>query len=320
MILQPGECWLEAAFDGQPIGRWPVTTRVGEVVTRSVTVTWPPDPTAVGATTSSADSYYRVRVTSVRNQPHAGTVNVSRLDHGDGADSSLEWTRKEGRWAAEYLALEEAGDYRISLQLDPPYSYRGPERLTLGGHLDEQLLDFTIDDDAPVSSVFLSPHSAESGEELLAFEAELTTRDGSLFEADDFHVPGLPVARVHPRNVPFFWTCIAPGRQAACGRWDPDGGDGDIRIEFDVERGWGKFLSVVGHDYQALEGVAVFLDDVPAGSTHSDGRLCLGAKVRPQLITLRYRDWRIDDGMVAADGSYDDSETELNVYLAPPAR
>jgi len=311
LILHPGECWLEAAFDGESIGRWPVTTRLGEVVMLPLSLDVPGGKSAQGEAVTKVHLSGSV---SGAHRPSPGDLRLTRAD-GEEALIELEWKRERGRWIGTLAGEAPAGEYRAKLELDTPFRYSGPATIRVPS-TDELL--YTLEDSAPPADVYLVPRGAESGAPLLSYEVELTTPDGRLFDSDDIHVPGVPIARDFPRDAPFCWMCIAPGRHAACGRWDPDGGDGDIRIEFDLERGWGKFLSVVGPDYEALEGVAVFLDGVSAGSTRTDGRLCLVAKVRPQLITLRYRDWRIDDGMVEGDGSFDDSQTELNVYLTPP--
>jgi hypothetical protein len=124
-----------------------------------------------------------------------------------------------------------------------------------------------------------------------------------------------------PRNVPFFWICSAPGRRPVCGRWEHDGGEGDLHLSVTLERGWGTTLYVGDADHMALEGVSVLCDGVPAALTDASGHACIGGE-RPRRIALEYRGWILDPDDLCElepDGSFDDARGRLRAFLVPPA-
>ena len=315
-ILEPGQCVVEARLDGETLGRAAVNTKLGESVAVELHVALPEyeeeaEPTEPTTPLSAL-------VTSASGRFYGSQLRCTRITDGEELSAPVEWTRTNGRWEGRASDEGPAGEYRVALELDRYFPVFGPDRIALPA---SEPLVLHIDDSVAVTDVYLVPCGSD-GAPLLVFEAEFWLDDGQIVGGEDFASPSHPVMKEYPRTLPFHWRAHAPGRRAAGGRWEPDGGEGPVRIEFPLERGWGAFLYVGGPNAEPLDGVQVFLDDSPAGTTAPDGQLALGSAERPERITLRYRDWRIepDEGDVREDGTFDDSETSLSAYLAPPGR
>jgi len=315
IVTRAGEFHVDAAFDDARPASARVEARLGEVATVTLDVVLPEREEEEEP--EEALHPLQGRVTSARGRPCAGDVQLTRLADAEEVLLDVVWSKSGGRWSGRIEGEVAAGDYRVRLDLEIPYPYSGPSVLRVPS---DGELELRVDDECALADVFLVPVAAEDGKPLLAIDAELVLDDGRVIAGDEGLSPSMPVLEGHPRRVPFRWRCTALGRQAVTGRFEPDDGEGDVRIPVALPRGWGRFLYVGDEHAEPLSGVRVRLDGVLAGETSTDGYACLSAGVRPERIELEYLDWRLDDGDVEPDGTYDDRTCSMRVYLVPPGR
>lgn len=318
-VLEEGDYLLEARLDGQVLAQEAV--RIDAKDARQVTLDVNVPPHGAGPEEPEVELLpVSGRVLSARNRPTRGQIRLTRASDGEESLLELRWAKSDGRWVATFAGEAPPGELRADLEMEPCFGYSGPRTLTLPSA--EELV-YALDDAVPLVDVYLSPVAAEDGAALLSYYAALFLDDGDCFGFEDFGSPSLPIAVGHPSNVPFTWLCISGGRVAASGRYEGSletrPADGDVRIPISLAGGWGAFLYVGDPKGEPLAGAEVFLDGVRHGLTGADGHLAL-AGARPSSITVRYRDWRIEDGEVEASGAFDDSSVDLRAYLAPPAR
>jgi hypothetical protein len=315
VVMEPGERWLEARYGDQEIGRIAVSTQIGRIVSVVLPVSLP----ELELEEREPALEVRGTVTSARSLPVECRLRLTRRSDGVEALIPVDW-REDGRgWVGHIEGEAPAGEYRSVLELEPPFAYAGPAAVHVPAA--EELV-FALDDDVPRFDVYFAPSAAETGEPVLAFDSLVFLAGGLGIGGDDFCSPSVPVLVGHPRDVPFFWTCSAPGRRPVCGRWEPDGGEGDLRLCMTLERGWGATLYVGDADCMALDGVRVLCDGVPAAVTDASGHACLGGE-RPRRIELEYRDWILDPdnrGELEADGSFEPHRWYVSAYLRPPGR
>ncbi len=322
LVIEPGEHGLVARFDGKVVGRLLVTTRLRERVSVVLPVVLPVDSEAAGRVVDDGQELrpgaVRARIMSARNRPLDGQVRLTRTPDGHEVLLPFSWKKEVGRWLGSFASTAAPGTYRVDLELDTAFDWDGPETITVPAEAEPV---FHLHDAVPLADVYFAPVAAEDGALLHAFDAELKLSRGRGIGGGDFCSTTVPVAWGHPRTVPFHWVCSAPGRVPVCGRFEPDGTEGDIRIPVVLERGWGAVLFVGDPDCLPLEGVRVFLDGVLAATTDASGTACLGGE-RPGRIDLDHRGWTLDPentAEISADGSFDDSELWMRAYLMPPA-
>lgn len=315
IVLDTGDHWLEARYEGEAIGRAPVTTHLGEIALVVLPVSLP--ELEMEEEPSEPAASVHVLVTSARNLPVECQLRLARRSDGREALIPVRWTEEGGRLLGIGECEAPAGEYRAVLEPSTPYAYSGPATVRVPA---AEAFEFELDDDVPLVDVYFAPTAAETGAPLLAFDVAASLAGGEGIGSSDYSSPSVPVFEGHPSNVPFSWICSAPGRRPVCGRWEPDGGEGDLRLAVTLERGWGATLYVGDPDCLALEGVRVLGDGVPIAITDASGHACLGG-ARPRRLDLEYRDWVLDPqnlGEIELDGTFDDSWGQVRAYLKPP--
>jgi len=316
VVFQSGAFVVQARLDGAPLAEQhvellpdgPTFARLDVLLPERES---PPEPEVEVERVSLVG-----RVESRANRPTRGSIRLTRKGDGEEDLLDLEWIKLDGRWSATFGGEVPSGELVASLELEPCYSATGPT--VVQAPLQEDLR-YVLNDDGPTIDVYLEPVADEDGSAVLAYEAMLLRDDGMIIEGTDFGSPTAPVITGHPCDVAFTWLCWAGGRGAASGRLAGQSVGGEVRVPVRLRRGWGVLLYVGGPSYLPLQGVEVLLDGVRHGTTGSHGYLALAAE-RPATITLRYEDWRLLDGDVRLDGSFDDSQPWINAHLGPPER